>query len=260
MVYRKEKFAPWKIMLGDIHWAPTEETWVALASYLLVVASLSLAFRVFTTARVAANFIVFGPVTLALVGVGIPTVFTVLRQGRGIQDLGITLRQLVPSLALGLVLGWDTYRETLGRMDWQPTRAAIPLISMAATVGIFEAVFFRGWLQLRLERAFGVVPGLLLASLCYSLYHIGYGMTGGEMLFLFGLGITFAAVFRLTRNVFVLWPFYTPVGSLYTNVTDGLTMPFEATYGFLLTLGMIAAIIAAASILRRSRSRKGAAQ
>ena len=96
-------------------------------------------------------------------------------------------------------------------------------------------------------------PGLLLAALCYSLYHVGYGMTGHEMLFLFGLGMTFAAVFRLTKNIFVLWPFYTPVGSLYTNVTEGLSMPFEATYGFLLTLGLIAMLIVFAWAVRRQQ-------
>jgi hypothetical protein len=243
----------WDRLLGDVHWGPTQETWVALVSYLLVVGGLSLAFQVFTTARVAANFITFGPITLALLGVGLPVFYMTVLRRRSPADLGITWRQLVPSLILGLLLGWDTYRETLGTQSWQPTRETVPLIVMALAVGIFEAIFFRGWLQLRFEEAFGIVPGLILASLCYSLYHVGYGMTGREMLFLFGLGMVFAAVFRLTKNIFVLWPFYTPVGSLYTNVTEGLTMPFEATYGFLLTLGLIAVLIAAAEMARRRR-------
>jgi hypothetical protein len=73
------------------------------------------------------------------------------------------------------------------------------------------------------------------------------------MLFLFGLGLVFAAVFRLTKNVAVLWPFYTPIGGLYTNLTEGLTMPFEATYGFLLTLGLMLAAIVAGILVRRKR-------
>jgi hypothetical protein len=105
---------------------------------------------------------------------------------------------------------------------------------------LFEAIFFRGWLQLRFEEAFGLVPSLILGALCYSLYHVGYGMTWDEMLFLFGLGLVFAAFFRLTKNVAVLWPFYTPIGGLYTNLSEGLRMPFEATYGFLLTSGLMA--------------------
>jgi hypothetical protein len=69
------------------------------------------------------------------------------------------------------------------------------------------------------------------------------------MLFLLGLGLVFAAAFRLTKNVAVLWPFYTPVGGLYSNLSEGLTLPFEATYGFVLTLGLMFAVIVVAARL-----------
>ncbi len=39
-------------------------------------------------------------------------------------------------------------------------------------------------------------------------------------------------LFRMTKFVYLLWPFYTPKGSIYTNLADELTLPFEATYGF----------------------------
>lgn len=42
-------------------WQPNRDTWVALGSYVAVVAGLALAFQVFTTERVAANFITFAP-------------------------------------------------------------------------------------------------------------------------------------------------------------------------------------------------------
>jgi hypothetical protein len=167
--------------------------------------------------------------------------------------VGLTTRHLLPSLILGLLLGWDTYRNTLATLDAVWTRQALPLVVMALSVGLFEAIFFRGWLQLRFEEAFGVVPAVVLGASCYSLYHVGYGMEWNEMLFLFGLGLVFAAVFRLTKNVAVLWPFYTPIGGLYTNLTEGLTMPFEATYGFLLTLGLMLAAVVIGILVRRKR-------
>jgi hypothetical protein len=40
-----------------------------------------------------------------------------------------------------------------------------------------------------------------------------------------------------------------PVGGLYSNLSEGLTLPFEATYGFLLTLGLMVAVIALAARL-----------
>lgn len=236
--------------LGDVRWQPNRHTLVALGSYVLVVAGLYVAFQIFTTERVAANFITFGPITLAGLGVAVPAFYTALGRGRPLSDLGFTVRGLLPSLVLSLLLGWDTYSNTLATLDVGWTRAQVPLIVMSLVVGLFEAVFFRGWLQLRFEEAFGLVPGLILSGACYSLYHVGYGMTGGEMLFLFGLGLVFGAVFRLTRSVFVLWPFYTPMGGLYTNLREGLTMPFEATYGFLLTLGLMVGVTILAARLQ----------
>ena len=41
----------------------------------------------------------------------------------------------------------------------------------------------------------------------------------------------------------MLWPLYTPVGSLFTNLTEGLSMPFEATYEFVLTMVLMIALI-----------------
>ena len=237
-------------------WRPDRDTLVALISYGLVVAGLYVAFHIFTTDAVAANFITFGPITLAVLGVALPVLYTVLVRRRSLADLGLTTRHLLPSLVLGLLLGWDTYRNTLATMGTVWTSEAVPLVVMALAVGLFEAIFFRGWLQLRFEEAFGAVPGVVLGALCYSLYHVGYGMDWSEMLFLFGLGLVFAAVFRLTRNVAVLWPFYTPIGGLYTNLTDGLAMPFEATYGFLLTLGLMLAAIVAGALVQRKRTQQ----
>lgn len=239
-------------------WRPNRDTAVVLASYALVVAALYLAFQVFTTARVAANFITYGVIGLAGFGVALPVLYTVVVRRRPLADIGITTRLLVPSLMLGLVLGADTYRHTVASLGLTFSGEHAALLAMTLAVGLFEAVFFRGWLQLRFEAAFGVVPGLLAAATCYSLYHVGYGMDRAEMLFLFGYGLTFGAMFRLTRNVFVLWPFYTPVGSFYSNIRSGLELPFEATYGFVLVLALMAAAITTGALLRRRRSQSNA--
>lgn len=247
-------------IFAELRWHPQRDTVVALLSYLLVVAALFIAFQVFTTEHVAANFITFGPITLAGLGLALPLFYTVHVRHRPLSDLGLTTYRLLPSLALSLILGWDTYRNTLATLDVASTRAVVPLVVMVIAVGLFEAVFFRGWLQLRFEAAFGMVPGLLLGALCYSLYHIGYGMEPQELLTLFFLGVTFGAMFRLTKNLFVLWPFYTPVGGLFTNLSEGLTMPFEATYGFLITLALMLSIMILAQRLYRRRVQEETSQ
>jgi uncharacterized protein len=240
--------------LAGLRWKANGDTLVAISSYLLVVAGLWLAFQVFTTDRVAANFVAFGPITLLGLGIIVPLAYTVAVRRRPISDLGLTTRALMPSLALGLLLGFDTFYNTLRMMDIAWASPLVPLVAMTLLVGLFEAVFFRGWLQMRFEDAFGVVPGLVLAALLYSLYHVGYGMTLSETVPLFGYGLVFGAAFRLTRSVFVLWPFYTPVGSLSANLSDGLTLPFEATYGFALVLG--AAVVAVIVATRWARGQR----
>lgn len=250
----------WRRASAGLAVRPDRDTIVAFVSYLAVVATIYVAFQVFTTERVAANFITYGIVGLAGLGVAFPVFYTALVRRRPLRDLGLTTRYLVPSLLLGAVLGWDTWRNTVVTLEGAASMAAVPLMTMALVVGFFEAVFFRGWLLLRFEAAFGLVPGLLLSALCYSAYHIAYGMSTGEMLYLLGFGIVFGAMFRLTKNVLVLWPFYTPMGGFYTTFKDGLVLPFEATYGFVVVLMLMGVAIAAGSMMLRRKKTLSVAQ
>lgn len=242
-----------------------------MASYILVVASVWLAFEYFTTSRVAMNFITFGIVALALLGVVAPVTYTAFVRHRPLSDLGITRKQLLPSLLLGLLMGITTYYSTIRALGVSWNAGHVPLVMMSLAVGLFEAVFFRGWLQLTFERAFGLVPGLILAAGAYSLYHVGYGMAAGTLVELFYYGLIFGGLFRLTSNIVVVWPFYTPVGALYSRLVDGLTLPFPATYGFAIVFAMMAIAMALAtpqgrriaaaatgvSLVRSSNARRG---
>ncbi len=108
----------------------------------------------------------------------------------------------------------------------------LPLIALALTIGLFEAIFWRGWVLLRLEDCFGIIPAILLGSILYSLYHIGYGMPASEMVFLFFIGVMYAVAFRITKSVFILWPLFQPMGQLVTLIKDDLSLPLIASLGF----------------------------
>jgi membrane protease YdiL (CAAX protease family) len=111
--------------------------------------------------------------------------------------------------------------------------AWVPLLVMSLVVGAFEAVFFRGFVQGRLEASFGAGPAVIGAAILYSLYHVGYGMGGEEMVFLFGLGVVYATAYRLVTNVLVLWPLLTPLGAFYNNVDAGdIDLPWASIAGF----------------------------
>lgn len=103
---------------------------------------------------------------------------------------------------------------------------------MALTIGFFEAIFWRGWVLVRLEKAFGAIPALLLGSALYAVYHIGYAMPVEEISFLFFIGLFYGLVFLLTRSIFILWPLLQPSGQLVTLMRDGLSLPTMAALGF----------------------------
>ena len=119
----------------------------------------------------------------------------------------------------------------------------MPLLALSLAIGFFEAVFWRGWVLLRLEESFGMIPAILLSSLLYTFYHIGYGMGMSEMAFLFFIGIMYAVTFCLTKNIFILWPIFQPMGQLVTLIKDGLQLPLIAGLGFIEALIAMLALV-----------------
>jgi membrane protease YdiL (CAAX protease family) len=105
-----------------------------------------------------------------------------------------------------------------------------------------------------LEEAFGIIPAILLGSLLYAAYHIGYAMPASEMVFLFFIGILYAVVFRLTRNIFILWPLFQPMGQLYTLIQDQLSLPLLAALGFIEVLIVMFLLVWLASRYHRKHS------
>lgn len=212
--------------------------------YVAVVGLFWLAFDVFTTDNMLWFFLAFA--AGLLLGVGGPVVYQVWIRGGSLADLGVGARRWRSTVALALLFGGVQFSITLWGYDLPRPVDWIPLLTMALTVGVFEAVFFRGFVQGRLEASFGVIPAVLGAAGLYSLYHVGYGMGSGEMLFLFGLGIVYAAAYRLTENVLVLWPLLTPLGSLFAQLEVGDIrgeLPWASMAGFGDVLGLMALIL-----------------
>jgi uncharacterized protein len=210
--------------------------------YAAVVALFLIAFQVFTPAAAAGLFLCFAGGML--LGVAGPICYTVWRRGRPLAELGLCRDRLSEALALGLAVAGVQFALTLWGYDLPAPVDWVPLVFLALTVGLFEAVFFRGFIQTRLEASFGPIPGVAGAATLYALYHVGYGMGAGEMLFLFGLGVVYAIAFAVVRNVLVLWPLLVPMGSFFNNVDSGdIEMPWASILGFLNVLALMATIV-----------------
>lgn len=211
---------------------PTKEIFVVLASWVAVVSSFYLAFNVFTIKMVALNFITFGVIGITLLGIAVPVLYTVLVRKRPISALGITKDKLVVSIVLGLAFSVVQYFMTLLNIGIPSMAEFLPLATMALAVGLYENIFFRGWVQRRMEEYFGAIPAILLSAVIYALYHIGYGMGAGEIVTLFIVGLVYSTIFRLTQNIFILYPFLTPTGALFSQLKEGLKLPLESILGF----------------------------
>lgn len=219
--------------------------------YLIVVAFMVAAFQGFTVDRTAGLFLCFAAALLA--GTVGPIWYSVWVRGRPLSALGLRTDNWRPAVELGLLLAGVQFALTLygtslpaDPVDW------VPLMGMALMVGLFEAIFFRGFVQGVLTTSLGPIPGVGVAAALYALYHVGYGMGAGEMVFLFGLGVVYGVAYATVPNILVLWPLLIPMGSFFNNLqSGGFDLPWASLLGFADVLAVMVAVIVLAH--RRQR-------
>lgn len=182
-----------------LRWEPTRDTGVAAVTVVVMLGAF------FTLNHLPSGGVLNSGYELVMFSLVVifPVWWLVWRQGRPWSELGITKKHWMSSLVIGLaiflffLLGlWKQYGDK-----------GIDLYAMLAfnLVGLWEPFFVYGWLQLRFDRAFGIVPGILLAGLCIGIYHIGSFPAAAVLSFVV-LGCIFAALFRLTSSLLILWP------------------------------------------------------
>jgi len=131
-----------------------------------------------------------------------------------IAELGFTKRKWILSLILNLAFAACLLAVFL--KDGKPADV-ISLknlygASYILVAGIFEMTFIYGFLRMSFEKAFGIIPAILLTSVFYSLHHAGFQP---EFLHLFLVGLMYCGVFYITRNMLVIFPFFWGVGALW---------------------------------------------
>jgi uncharacterized protein len=225
--------------------------------YLVVVGLFKLAFGVFGIGSMWGLFLSFGGALI--IGVAGPIVYTVWFRHRPLASLGLGMQRLGPTILLGLGFAAVQFMVTLWGYKLPTPIDWVPLLLMQITVGFFEAVFFRGFIQGTLERSTGAGPALLVAAALYALYHVGYGMNPTEMVFLFGLGVVYTVAFRITGNVLAIWPLLTPLGGFFNQVHSGQLngqLPWMSMLGFGDVLGVMAIVIVIAVRYQRRQQRR----
>jgi hypothetical protein len=245
--------------LRRTEWFRSRPDWsdlVAIAAiYIATVATFRFAFAVVGEENGISLFLVFGVAGLLLCGVTAPALYMTLVRGRPIAELGVGTHHLRASILLGIAFG-IVQSTSLWGYDFPASVDWVPLLVMSLAVGLFEAILFRGFIQNRLEASFGLLPSIVGAAALYSLYHVGYEMAGSELLFLLTLGVVYATIFRLTRNILIIWPLVTPIGAFYNRLDSGEMeglLPWLSIFGFFEVLAAMAAVLFFAERWRRRR-------
>lgn len=106
----------------------------------------------------------------------VPGVVVAVVRGVRIERLRAAWRWWAPAVVilvwtlLSQVAPWNP-RHDLSDID--PTMLVISATATAITAGLGEELFYRRWLQTRLEAGLGAAPGIALASLAFALMHLG---------------------------------------------------------------------------------------
>ncbi|WP_407436826.1 type II CAAX prenyl endopeptidase Rce1 family protein [Treponema sp.] len=199
----------------------TKETAVALAAGTVMVA-LSLLMLLFSGSSFLDNAMSFVLRDLLMI-FGLGVVFVSLYAGKdgksALNEIGFSGRKNVLSLILDFIFGAALLAMFLkeeipsGLADIKNFYAAVYIL----TAGIFEMTFIYGYLRSSFEKAFGIIPAIILTSVFYSFHHAGFQPEFMHLLF---VGLMYCSVYYITQNFLIIFPFFWGVGALWDVIVS----------------------------------------
>lgn len=122
-------------------------------------------------------------------------------------DIGFSKKKLVLSIVLDCIFALGLLAMFM--KDGIPynifNKYNIYAASYIITAGIFEMTFIYGFLRMSFEKAFGIIPAIILTSGFYSFHHAGFQP---EFLHLFLVGLMYCSVFYITHNILIIFPLF----------------------------------------------------
>lgn len=197
----------------SFRWQPTRHTWAAIGigGFAFVLSLLMLPFGEGSLG----SLILHNVGIYAICGALLPFAYVFFVEKGGYKDLAITRERLPIALALNLFLGAGLAALMVVQADWASVNMRdFWLAAFVLSVGtLFELFLYFGLIHTRLERAFGIIPAILLTSLIYVVWHVGTELTLVEnpwavALNLFFVGILYQSIFSIARNLGAIWPFF----------------------------------------------------
>ena len=194
-------------------WEVSRETVVALLAGVAVLAlsAAMIPLENWPWARIAVRDIG----QILILGILVPLVF-ILRSGKKWTEFGFSFRRwpifLLIDLVLGTLLFFMFMSESPPPADFRLSALTLWSAAYVMLALCFELVFFYAFLRTLFERAFGIVPAIILTALFYAFHHVGFQPEYGKLVF---VGLLYATVYRLGNSAFLVFPFFLGVGGTY---------------------------------------------
>ncbi len=196
----------------------TRDTWIAVAAGLLMIglSLLMLPFSGDSMRDTIVSFLLRDVVMIFGLGIVFVSVYVDKKGKETLKDIGFSKKKLRLSIVLDILLAAgllamfikDGIPEGTVLLQKENLYAAVYIL----TAGLFEMLFIYGFLRMSFEKAFGIIPAILLTSAFYSFHHAGFQP---EFLHLFLVGLMYCSVFYITRNMLIIFPFFWGVGALW---------------------------------------------
>ncbi len=198
----------------------TKETAVAFAAGAAMLA-LSLLMLPFAGDSLADKIISFVLRDLLMIfGLGVVFVSLYVERNKdGIKSIGFTGKKTALSLLLdvlfaaGLLAMFLNEGRPQGILDVKNLYAAAYIL----VAGVFEMNFIYGYLRACFEKSFGIIPAIILTAAFYSFHHAGFQP---EFMHLFFVGLMYSAVYYITQNLLIVFPFFWAVGALWDVIVS----------------------------------------
>jgi membrane protease YdiL (CAAX protease family) len=194
-------------------WRPSYETLVPAVTGLIVI-SLSVA-MIPARGLHWLSIVIRDIVQIFVVGILFPLIY-MQRSGNRFAEFGLSLRKWYILLPVNLVLGALVLLMFLSKSpplpDFRLNAPALWKAGYALCAVFFELVFFYGFLRTLFERAFGIVPAIVITACLYAFHHMGFQPEYGK---LFLVGLVYATVYRLGNSALLIFPFFLGVGGTY---------------------------------------------
>ena len=187
-----------------------------------------------------------------LLGFIFPLYFILIRQKENLSVLGIHKNKIKRSLLINVIFAVALLAVFLKEKS-QPVAFNLQsfyAISYILAAGIFEMIFIYGFLRYQFERAFGIIPAIILTAVFYSFHHAGFQP---EFLKLFWVGLMYVAVFYITKNIFIIFPFFWGVGAVWdVLINSEAGRGIENVESFIIAIALLAGMVIAALVIRKN--------